>query len=280
MNCETKDITGGIKFFERNQALAKDGNTATASTNDGAAIYLLTNNKYVRWESVNSNDLTTETVTITFKNTRTIDRLLLTRHNLKQYQITYNGTNEFTNVSNLDGDLVGGISETTYDKSTSYYKFDQVAVDSLTITMNTTQVADAQKFITEVVATRELGTLAGFPRVRNMAHSRNIRGSQVLSGKNVLQPTYETTSFRLGLSNYAVKDDVLLFDSIHEREQSLLVWLCGGRYGDEFFPIPQRGFNLEDLYSMKINRPLPANYANGIYTNGANGTLSFVEVVP
>jgi hypothetical protein len=280
MNCETQDITGGIKFFERNQALAKDGNTASATTNDGAAIYLLTNNKYVRWESVNSNDITTEVVTITFKNTRTIDRLLLTRHNLKQYQITYNGTNEFANVSNLDGDLVGGIAETTYDKNTSYYKFDEVQVDSITITMNTTQVADAQKFITELVATRELGTLAGFPRVRNMLHSRNLRGAKVLSGKNVLQPTYETTSFRLGLSNYAVKNDVLLFDSIHEREQSLLVWLCGGRYGDEFFPTPQRGFNLEDLYSMKINRPLPANYANGIYTNGANGTLSFVEVVP
>lgn len=279
MSCDNLDITGGVKFFDRNKALFRDGNTANASTNDAAAKFMLDISKYTRWESIGSNDITTETITINFKTTTTLDRLLLIGHNFKAYSIKYNDTEDFTNVSNLDGDLVGGIVETAYDKDTSYYKFDSVEVSSITISIDTTQVVDEQKYCVQFIATTEVGTFAGFPRIGNVQHNRNIKGSKVISGKNVIQKGYEVTTFRMNFKSYPVQNDITIVDGLHEREDSFLVWLCGGRYGSEHFTIEQRGWRLEDVYNMQVSRPLNANYEKGIYQNGANTRLSFVEVI-
>jgi hypothetical protein len=273
------DITGGVKFFENNKALFRDGSDASASTNDEAAKFILDISKYTRWESLSSNDITTETLTINLAQATDLDRLILVGHNLKDYTIQYNGTTEFTNVCGLDGALVGGIVETTYDKDTSYYSFDEVSVSSILITMNTTQTVDAEKFLTQFVATKELGTFQGFPRIQNVQHNRNIKAAKAISGKNVIQKGHEVTTFRMNFSTYPVQADITLLDSLHEREESFLVWLCGGRYGSEYFTIEQRGWRLEDIYNMQLSRPLSANYAKGIYQNGANTRASFVEVI-
>ena len=279
MTCEISDISGGVKFFENNKALFRDGNIASASTNDSAAKFMLDISKYTRWESIGSNDTITETITINFKTAQTLDRLLLVEHNFKAFTIKYNGTNDFTNVSNLDGGLVGGIAETAYDKDTAYYKFDSVVVNSITISVDTTQVVDDQKYMVQFIATTELGTFAGFPRIQNVQHNRNIKGSKALSGKNVIQKGYETTTFRINFKTYPVQADISLVDNLHERENSFMVWLCGGRYGTEHFTIEQRGWRLRDIYNMQVNRPLGANYEKGIYQNGVNTNLSLVEVI-
>ncbi len=279
MSCETLDISGGVKFFNFNQALFKNGNTASASSNDGAAKYTIDVSKYTRWESVGSNDITTESITINFKNPTTIDRLLLIGHNFKEFTIQYNGTNDFTNVSGLGGSLVGGIVETDFSVDTAYYSFTEVLINSITISISKTQVVDAEKFLNQFIGTTELATLIGFPRVSNVLHNRNIKASKAISGKNVLQKSYETTSFRLGFKTYPIQADVNLMEDLHLKEDSFLVWLCGGRFGTDHFTIEQRGWRLEDVYNMQVSRPLGANYEKGIYNNGVNKTVSFVEVI-
>jgi len=273
------DITGGVKILDRNLALLKDGSTASASSNDTAAKYLLSNNKYVRWESSGSNDVTTETLTINLSKTRTLDRLFILDHNFKNYSITYNDGTEFTNVSNLDVDLAGGITETGYSKSTTYYKFDAVSVDSVVISVDTTQVANAQKFLREFIATIELGTLAGFPRVQNVKHDRNIREDEVISGRKIIQKGYETTSFNMDFKTYPIQADINLLETIHLKEDSFLVWLCGGRYGTDHFTIEQRGWRIGDVYNMQIRKALGADYAKSIYQNGVDTKVNFIEVV-
>ena len=279
MTCETLDISGGVKFFDKNKALFRDGNTVNATSNEDAAKFIIDVSRYTRWESVGSNDITTETLTINFNGTQDIDRLIFTGHNFKNYTVTYNGTTEFTNVSGLDGALVAGISEADYDKGTSYYSFDSALINSITITINTTQTVDVDKFLVQFIATKELRTLAGFPRVQNVQHNRNIKGSQVISGKNVIQKGYETTSFRMNFKTYPIQADIDLIESLHEREDSFLVWLCGGRYGVEHFRISQRGWRLEDVYNMQISNVYRTSYEKGIYQNGVNTTPYFVEVV-
>ena len=279
MTCEVLDITGGGKFFENNKALFRDGNSADASTNDAAAKFILDTSKYTRWESLNSNDTTVETITINFKFNQTIDRLILVGHNFKNFSIKYNGVNEFTNVSGLDGALVGGVSETVFNKDTAYYKFDSVVVSSVTISVLSTQVANEQKYLNQFIATSEVGTFAGFPRIQNVQHNRNIKGAKALSGKNVIQKGYETTTFRINFKTYPVQADINIVESLHERESSFLVWLCGGRYGSEHFTVEQRGWRLRDIYNMQISRPLSADYEKGIYQNGVNTSMTLVEVV-
>lgn len=279
MSCETLDITGGVKFFDRNYALFRDGGRASATTNDEAADFILDVSRYTRWESINSNDSTTEIITINLGEEKTVDRIIIARHNFKSFNIKYNAAVDFTNVSGLDGDLAGGILETTYDKDTAYYKVDPVTVSSITITVHTTQVADEQKYLGEFIATTEIGTFKGFPRVQNVKHNRNIKATKALSGKNVIQKSYETTTFNIRFKTYPVQSDIDIVEICHEREDSFLVWLCGGRYGEEHFTIEQRGWRLRDIYNMQTSRPIDANYEKGIYQNGANTRLSLVEVI-
>jgi len=226
-------ITGGVKFFENNKALFRDGNTVSATTNDSAAKFMLDISKYTRWESIGSNDTIIETLTINLKSSETLDRLILIEHNFKSFTVKYNGGSDFTNVVGLDGALGGGISETTFDKNTAYYEFDSVSVDSITIEITTTQTVDAEKFMTQFIATSEL----------------------------------------------PVQADINLAESLHEREESFLVWLCGGRSGTDFFTIEQRGWRLRDVYNMQLSRPLSANYEKGIYQNGVNTSLPLIEVI-
>ena len=68
-------INGAVKFFNVNYALFKSGGVATASSNDDAVKYILDVSRYTQWESIGSNDITTETVTITLPSSKLVDRL-------------------------------------------------------------------------------------------------------------------------------------------------------------------------------------------------------------
>ena len=273
-------ITGGVKFFEKNKALYKDGNTVSASTGDEASKYIIDINQYTRWESVNSNDLTIESITINLKFSSTIDRILLLDHNFKEFTIQYNGTTDFTNVVGLDALLPGGISETTFSDNSAYYEFDPVLVSNITITVTKTQVADQDKYLTTFIATEEIGTLAGFPRVADVGLNRNIRSAKALSGKTTIQKSYETIDFRLQFKTYPIQADIDIIDQLHDIEESFMVWLCGGRRGPDHFTIEQRGWRLKDVYHMQIPREVNSDYEKGIYQNGVNKTIAFTEVIP
>ena len=83
----------------------------------------------------------------------------------------------------------------------------------------------------------------------------------------------------MNFKTYPIQADIDIVEELHERENSFLVWLCGGRYGSEHFTIEQRGWRLRDIYNMQLSRALGANYEKGIYQNGANTRLSLVEVI-
>ena len=90
-------ISGGIKFFSKSKCLKKDGGSVTASTGSGGDN-VISLNRYVRWDSVGSDDTTTETLVITFPST-TFNRLMIVDHNLKEFDVTYGaGATAFTNV--------------------------------------------------------------------------------------------------------------------------------------------------------------------------------------
>ena len=275
-------ITGGIKFFENVKNLYKDGTTITASTNNPAAKYILDYNKYTMWESIGSSDTVTETIEVTLNGSKDIDRIFLNRINLKDFSIQYwNGSSysNFTNVVGIDGSVAGGIIETDYSRNAAYYEFDSVSTTKLKITMLKTQVADQEKEITAFLATEEIGTFEGFPRVSKIKHDRNIRATRALSGKRVIQKSYEVTSFKIKFKTYPLQDDIDIVNDLHEREDSFLVWLCGGRVGTQYFKYENRGYRLEDLYHMQVDRPLTTDYAKGIYVNGVDTDISFIEVV-
>lgn len=276
-------ISGGIKFFEISANLLVNGATVSASSGNDSAPYILGLNKDTSWRSVGSGDMTTETILMVFPIPTLIDRLFLINHNFKNYTVQYNvsGTwTDFTNVLGVDG-IKSGINESDYALDTSYYEFSPVTTDSIQIVVNTTQIPNQDKFLNQVTATSELGTLVGYPVISEIDVSRSMRANQTISGKYIVEKSIETVGFNLQLKKYATSPayvpDMDLLMSLHDRELPFNAWLCGGRQGASYFKVTLRGFRLRDVYQMQLTKPLNNTYDNNIYTTQINGQFSLYE---
>jgi len=277
-------ITGNNKFFEKSKCLQIDGATAAVSSGTNTADFIIDQNNYTYWRSSSSNDLTTETIEIEFDEVE-IDRIFLMRHNLKDYKIEYwNGSawTHFSSVVGITGSLAN-ITETVFEKNVSYYEFSPVTTSKILVTALKTQVANEEKYISQVICTKEIGTFAGFPRVKDLDFDKNSRTKKTISGKYSIQKSFEVASFGMELKDYPTDDefnvDLDLVTSLYESEDPFLVWLCGGKYGKPFFRYTIRGYRLEDLFQMKVSKPIKTSYNNGVYINPLNLIVDFEESI-
>ena len=277
-------INGGIKFFKRNKTLFEDGVTASVSTGSGTGNFILDRNRFTFWRSVGSSDSTTETIIVSFPAAVTIDRLALNDHNWKEFTIKYDLASvftDFTSVVGLDGALGGGVAETVYARDNSYYEFDSVITTRLELVIEKTQVVDAEKFLSKLFATEELGTLSGYPVVNDVILSRNSRVTRMLSGKSLIQKSVESHSFNISFSNYpnSLTADLDLVMTLYDSEEDFVIWLCGGRFGTDNFRYTLRGWRLQDFIPVQMAEDLPVNYLNNTYISMVNLNLKLVEHV-
>lgn len=277
-------ITGGIKFFKKSKNL--DAAATSAISGTASVSNLLDSNKETYWRSSGSSDSTTEEVVITFSGDKTIDRILISDFNGKEFNIKYDSSGvwtDFSNVVGIDGSM-GSISETTFSQNSTYYEFDSVTTGAIRIQITKTQVAGAEKYINQVVATEELGTFVGYPDVSNIELDRNERVKETLNGKFSVQKSLETFAYKLRFSDYpsysAYNADIDLVLALMDLEDPFIVWLCGGRYGTSYFKYTLPGFRLKDIPQMQIIRRYQMNYTKNIYTGQVNiSSVEMAEVI-
>lgn len=276
-------ISGGIKFFNKNKILEVDGATIAASVSgDILAEYAIDKNPITFWTSIGSSDATTEELIVQFTS-QTFDRLILQNHNFKGFNVQYwtgAAYGHFAAVVGLDGSKAN-ITETAFADDTAYYEFTPVTTTRLRIQCNTTQVADAQKFISQIIFTEELGTLSGYPIIKSPEHSRNERVKTALSGKAIIQKGIDSFSVVLDFDRYPSNNagDITLMMELFDSEDPFLVWLCGGRRGTTYFPHTARGFRLRDVYQMQATGKFKPEYYKGIYTNPLGLEVKLIEHV-
>lgn len=275
-------ITGGVKFFTGNKVLAADGGTIVASSGQIVAESAIDKNPITVWTSVGSNDATTETLTLTFNEVE-INRLLLQHHNFKDFNIQYwNGAAwaHFAGVVGLDGSLAN-ITETAFADDTAYYEFDPVTTTQLRLQILKTHVANAQKFIAQIIACTELGTFEGFPRIRPLEHDRNERIKEMLTGKVLVQKGVDSFACKIDMNKYPpdLSGDLDLAMTLFDSEDPFLVWLCGGRRGGSYFRYTLRGFRLRDIYLMQLVKRVSLEYHGGGYLNPVSVDLHLREHV-
>ena len=269
-------ITGGIKVFEKSDCLFKDGAEAVASSATDSANYMLSMNKYLRWDSIGSDDTTSEDITITFDST-TFSRLFLVSHNLKEFTITYGaGSTAFTNVVGIDG-TKSGITETVFSENTSYYEFDAVTTTQINISALKTQVADDEKYITLVAVTTEMGTFEGYPQVTPMTDA-NEKRAQVQTGKYITQKSFETFNAKIS-QEHTSQEDIDLLNTMYERQQPFLLWLCGGKYGTANFSVEFKNWRLQDLYQVQTYGPVETRFRSNVYTSSPMTAIQLAEEV-
>lgn len=274
-------INGGVKFFQRNFALLKDGASATASSNSEGVKYILSPVRWAKWFSVGSSDATEETITITFSGSKTIDRLFLLGINLKEFDVKYfNGLSyvDFSNVVGINGVEKSTINEVDFSFDSAYYEFDQVTTSQVQIKARKTQSPNEEKMITTFLATKEIGTLQGFPKVSSSL-SNNEKKSKALSQRAVIQKTYETVSIKLGFKTHPFQNDLDIMEELFESIESYLIWPCGGRTGSDYFRIEQKAWRLDDVYQVQNQGKFKSDYEKNIYTNGFNKSVTFEESI-
>ena len=220
-------ITGGIKFFTQSLCSTINGGASVASTGNNSAPYSIDRNPFTVWRSVASNDTISETLTITFPST-TFNRLFLVGHNLKDFNVKYGPpgyATDFASVVGLDGALASVI-ETVFADNTSYYEFTPVTTTGIRLTALKTQVANQEKYVSQVVIANELGTILGFPVVQPVSVNRNLRVNDMLSGRKSIVKAIETFGFKLQLnpypSSYGADMDLLL--SLSDKESPFQSW--------------------------------------------------------
>lgn len=272
-------VNGGVKFFDKNYALFKNGSNANATSNDDSIKAILDISRYTQWVSIGSNDVTEEVITITFKTSLEVDRIFLVDHNFKQFTVKYNSGGtfiDFTNVVGVNGVTNTVISETDFNYNTAFYCFDSITTNQIQIKVLKTQIANEEKKLTQFIATKEIGTFQGFPRV-NAESDRNETKAKALSRRSIIQKNYETNEVSITFKTHPFQNDIDIIETLFDREESFLVYPCGGRTGEAYFKIEQRNWRLEDIYNMQIVGDMKNNFEKGVYTLGVNKTIKMVE---
>lgn len=274
-------VSGGVKFFRRNFALFSDGASVTATTNEDGAKFILSSSTFARWFSVNSNDDTEEILTITFSNQKTINRIMMLDINLKEFDVKYFDGLEFVDFDNIIGvnsNESQSINEDSFELSSAYFEFDQVTTSQVQIRARKTQEPNEEKKITTFIATQEIGTLLGYPKVASSL-SNNEKSSKALSQRSVIQKTYERIKIKLTFKTHPFQEDLNTIEELFDSIDSYLIWPCGGRTGREFFKINQKAWRLEDIYNVQNQGVMKSDFTKNIYTAGFDKSITFVESI-
>lgn len=275
-------FSGACKFLKKSKCLFADGATIDTTSSVGTGQLALDRNPITYWRSIGSDDTVTETLTITFDET-TIDRLFLIDHNWKDFNIKYDVLGvwtHFASVRGLDGSKTN-ITETAFADDTAYYEFTPVTTAKIQIQVTKTQTADEQKRINQIIVTEEIGTLAGFPKIKGTLIDRNLRSKEMLSGKRLVQKSEQSFKVNLDFDDYpgSYTADVDLIFGLQDREDNFIIWICGGRRGTQYFRTQMPGYRLRDVYTVQLIAGLDPIYGKNIYKGMINFTAKFEEAV-
>lgn len=272
-------ITGNIKIFKKSFGdIDFDDATSSVSTGSTLKDSVRDRRRHTKWQSFGSDDLTTETVTLVFGSEKSMNRLLIVNHNLKAYTAKYwNGSawTHFANVVTKEGSQAN-ITETTNTKTTNYYEFTEVATDRIQISATACQTADAEKYIGELIATKEIGTFTGWPIIqqgfnRLEIEKRSLRGMPKYS---ILDEQY---AVNLVFQNYPTSADHSLISSLYDTREEFLFYPCGGN--ESQFRYSLAGFRLQDIYLVHMRGDYAPNFDHGIYILPLSYQVNLVEVL-
>ncbi len=272
-------VSGGIKFFYKNRGDIEDSNTfPTVSSGSTTATNAQSRKPYLWWESVGSDDVTTETYQLNFGASKDIDRLILKRHNFKNFFVKYwNGAawTHFANVVTKEG-TQANITETGNTKTTSYYEFTEVSTDKILISIDTTQAVDAEKYIYEIIATKELGTFQGYP-VYQGGFAKKLASKVALSGQTAQTILGERYHSNLSFTTYPTEVDHNLMVTLWDLNKEFLIYPCGANE-DQYRFSDMKGNRLRDIFLVNFVGNFEPNYNRNVYINPLNYKANFLEV--
>lgn len=261
-------ITGMMKVFYKNYLKAYSaGMTFTVSTGTSSASYAYDQDPTSRWISSGSSDIITETIEIVFQNALSINRIMALGMNWKNFTVKYDpdgsGYVDFAAVYSKKDDVsASSITYTTNTETSRYWEFTTVTALKVKFTINTTQTANAEKYVYELYIGKEIGTftddLTGNPNTFNPSFED---GAKYLEKSNMGQIVYERGKkmrAQVKLKNiWETVDKANIATMFSEREFGIS--LCGSD-GSQYVDEPWR---LQDFYNVIIKGKLSGKFSIG-----------------
>lgn len=260
-----------IRFFEKSKCDFSDTAVAlTASQGNTYVSRIIDRSNMTAWLTTGSVDADNTTIEVNFGDVKTIDSILLLKHNFKSYKIEYwNGSAWVAFATAID--------ETTFTAATSFHQFTAVDTLKVLLTIRGTQTANGEKRLYQFVATQQLGQFASWPQIKRASYSRNRVRAKMLSGKESIREQIGAFTASLSVAYLRSDADNLLIEALYASNHGFLTWLCGG--SETQFSSVRIGYRLEDLFLMKCANELVNDFYQAVYLNGTTPKIDLVEVV-
>ena len=238
---------------------------------DGQDIvnFLRNRNLTSSWLTTGSLDANETELLVDFIDSHALTSLFLVKHNLKSFKLEFfdgAALREFDNV-------------TDNTKETTEHVFpDGANVVYIKLTIFGTMIPDADKRITQFLASIQIGQLEGWPEISGMTHTTGMKVSTMLSGKSAISNSVGGTSFDLKVKVEESQADVDLFESLYYmHKRGVMVYVGGGN--DSQFRIRVKGYRLEDFYIMKPVKDYRADLYKSLYESGPKIDIKLREVI-
>lgn len=227
-------INGNVKFFKKNN-IDSDATFTLTTALTANAKYLYDNNRSRKLISIGSSDGTDEIWQIDFATTKTIDRLYVDNHSLKDADIKYWDGGAYVDFSTP----VSWTNNTT--SSGSYFEFDSVSTTSIQVSAVNT-IDGGEKYIGQLIATEEIGTMEANPTEWAFEFDESsINHINALAGSvYVFFDSKYIASMNFSDANDA---DVAILQSLKDLGDPFYIFPCGG-----ITTHTQIGFRLQDIF--------------------------------
>lgn len=263
---------GQIIFFEKNKAdFEQEFITIVTTEGQDIAIQMLDRSNFTPWVTTDSTDASGTNFIVELIDPREMNNILLLKYNWDTFTIQYwDGVSAFVDFSTP-------ISEVGNTDASTRFEFDTVITSRLKVVISGTQVADAEKFIFQFIATKILGQFNGWPKFVAPTFDRNLVANEMISGKE--HHVENVGGYRTGLAVANWKDaaDLALIERIFAQQEGVLFWPCGGI--ETQFSSIRKGYRLEDIFLMRPRKDLVQEWRKGNYFTGMKKNLQLVEVI-
>ncbi|MCK4500313.1 hypothetical protein KAU11_07435 [Candidatus Babeliales bacterium] len=279
MSLNDNPFYGQIMFFEKNKIDLDNPNVGITIT-DAVATYtgqdytnfMRNRNNFTAWMTTGSTDAAGTEMLIDLVDERFVSDIILIGHNLKAFTIQYWTGLVYT-------DFPTPISETTNTDDVNYFTNTGVNTSKIKITITGTQVADADKFIKQLIFTEKLGAgqLEAWPEIKSPRHNPNRKTSRMLSGKVHVVETLGAFSCSLKIKTWRLFNDLDIIERLYFGREPALMWLGGNN--ETQFSYAARGYRKEDLYLVRPVNDWKPEFYKACYSNGIKLNIKLEEAV-
>ena len=253
-----------MKFFSGN-LIDNKATFSFTSADLSLASYIYDNEKRTKLTSSGSNDATPEVWTITFFSSVTMDAIHFANHNIKSGTVKYwNGGAyvDFSTPISWSGNAAVG----------NYFKFNSVATTKIQVTMNTTMVTNAEKYVSQIACMLMIGEMANNPTTFDPDFIEDAIVHETAKGGIVY--VFNGAKYAASWTFQASDTDMTLLRTLKDQWLPFYVLPCGG-----VTTWTQEGMRIQDIYlGCWINSFKPQYPQNRIVGSYTEITMEFREV--